>query len=280
MKKEIFKTNKNINKVKIGILSDIHFYDGYNIKILDKVEKQILEEQPNYVLIPGDILDRSNYPYEGVLNFFKNIAKITKVIIILGNHDIYKKAGKRKIVYEMNEEFVNAIKNEKNLYFLEDSTYIENNICFYGFSLPIEHYYKRKEKYEDFVKEVNKLKTKLSKNNYNIILFHSPINIYKYIKNNPNSNLALGDLIISGHMHIGCLPYSITNPINKLFKTNRSIVSPEKELFPNYSQGRVYKIRDGIIYEGLSKLSYSTRALHKLDFIYHKKVKFIEIEKS
>ena len=65
---------------------------------------------------------------------------------------------------------------------------------------------------------------------------------------------------------------------NKVFKTNMSLISPEKTLFPKYSQGRVYKIRDGIIYEGVSKLSISTGPFHKLDWIYHKQVKFIEIE--
>ncbi len=280
MKKEQFYTNKNISKIKIGLLSDIHYYDNYNNNILKKLEKQILDEKPNYLVIAGDLLDKANYKYDGLLEFLKNVAKTCIIIIILGNHDIYIKPNKKKIVYYANKDFINDITSIDNIYLLDDTTYIDNNICFYGFTLPLEHYYSAKENYNDFLKQIDRLKTNLDPNNYNILLLHSPVNIYNYIKNNPNSNLAKTDLILSGHMHNGCLPYWITNIFNKIFKTNMSLISPEKKLFPKFSQGRIYKIKDGIIYEGLSKLSYSTRMLHIFDKIYHKKVLFFEINKE
>ena len=262
MNKEIFTTKKDINKIKIGILADIHIYNGFNYKILDKCEKQINEEHPNYLVIAGDILDRSNYNYQGLLEFLKRIAKNTTIIMVLGNHDTYKRITKNKITEEINTNFIEDIKKEKNIYLLDDTTFIHDNICFYGITLSFNHYYKNREKYNDFLNEISTLKTKLSPNNYNILLIHSPINIYRYIERNPESNLAKTDLIISGHMHNGCIPYTITNPFNKLFKNNRSLISPH------------------IIYEGLVKLSNSSGLFQYLDFIYHRKVKFIEIKKE
>ena len=61
MFKEIFYTKKDIKDTKIAIIADIHYYDDYNNKILDKITKQIIKAKPNYLIIAGDILDRSNY---------------------------------------------------------------------------------------------------------------------------------------------------------------------------------------------------------------------------
>ena len=277
MKKELFTTKKKINKTKIGIIADIHYYEKYRQKILDSLLNQIKEEQPNYFVVAGDILDRANNKYDRLLNFLNDISKICPVIMILGNHDTYRRV-KGKVVEDKCTNFINDISNNKNIYLLEDNNYLDNNINFYGFHFPSFHYYKDKERYGSFIKYLGNIHPKLDDKNYNIVLFHSPINIYKYIERNPDSNLAKADLIISGHMHNGCIPYTITNIFNRLFKTNRSLISPEKTLFPKYSQGRVYKIRDGIIYEGVSKLSVSTGILHRFDCIYHKQVKFIEIE--
>ncbi len=276
MKIEVFKTKKDIRDIKIAILADIHYHPNYSKRILNSVLKQLEEEKPNYLTIVGDILDRSNYDPKGLIDFLKKIDKGIKIIIILGNHDIHYR--KKKLIEYVNEDFINSLKKLDNCYLLRDTCYRDNNICFYGFDLDCEHYYCKKEKYTDFVKKVKVYNPPFNDSEYNILLFHSPVNIYTYIGNNPNSNFAKADLIISGHMHNGVVPYAITNLINKRFKINHSLVSPSRRLFPRYAQGRVYKIKDGIIYEGLSKFSKSSGIFHYFDFIYHKRVKFITIE--
>ncbi len=280
MFKEIFYTKKDIKDTKIAIIADIHYYDDYNNKILDKITKQIIKAKPNYLIIAGDILDRSNYKYQKIIDFINSINKITKIILILGNHDYYKMNEKKKISEGINEEFIRDVKKLDNTYLLRDEKLIIDNICFYGFELPYNHYLKDKESYPSFCNSINNLKTKLEDNYYNITIVHSPVNIYTYINNNPDSNLAKSNLIISGHTHNGCLHYWFTNIINKLFKTNRSLVSPYRFLFPKYAQGRVYKPVDGIIYEALVKLSKSSGFFHLFDFVYHKKIKLITIKKE
>ena len=79
---EIFKTNKNIDDVTIAILADIHYYPKYNKKILENIKKQLLDNKPNYLVVAGDILDKSNYDYTYLLNMFKDIAKYMKIIIL------------------------------------------------------------------------------------------------------------------------------------------------------------------------------------------------------
>ena len=279
IKEEIFYSNKIEKDIKIAIIADIHYYPKYNTKILTNIINQIKTNKPDYLIIAGDILDKSNYEYQGLLEFLKELTKYTKIIMTLGNHDIYYRLKRKKSIEEINNNFINDLASLNKIYLLRDNTFIENKICFYGFDLDYEYYYRKKEKITDFINKVDKLNTKLDSNNYNITIFHSPVNIYEYINKYTDSNLAKSDFIISGHMHNGCLPYCFTNIINKTFKINHSLISPNRHLFPDYSQGRVYKIRDGIIYEGISKLSKSSVLLHKLDFLYHKKVKFITIKR-
>ena len=280
MGKEVYFTKKEINETIIAIIADIHYSPHYNQKILNSIIKQIDTTKPDYLIVAGDILDKSNYDYKELLNFFEKVSKITTIIAILGNHDTYIKGKDGKSIEGVNEDFVNSFKSIKNTYLLRDEKIIFNNICFYGFDLSFYHYIKDKESYPSFCKEIEKLNTTLDPNNYNITLIHSPVNIYEYIKQNPTCNLAKSDLVISGHTHNGVLPYWFTNILNKAFKTNRSLASPYQFLFPKYAQGRVFKPVDGYIYEGLKKLSYSSGILSHFDFIFHKRIKIITIKKE
>lgn len=281
MKKEIFYTKKEIKKTKIAILSDIHYYyPNFNLNIFKKIIKQIKNNNPDYTCICGDILDDSKYENLNMLkSFLEELASLSKVIVILGNHD-QKSGNLEDWNYHKNKTLENMLKSINNLHYLDDDIYQENNVTFYGFNLSYHHYETEDESYETFKKEADKLKCPLKDENYNITLFHSPINIYQYIEKNPLSNLSKSDLILSGHTHNGCIPYFLTNIINKRFKTNSSLVAPNRSFFPKYSQGRVYKIKNGYIYEGVTKLSKSTKLFHYFNFLYPIHVKFIEIKKS
>lgn len=281
MKKEIFYTNKNIKDTKIAIISDIHYYyPHFNLKIFKKIVSQIEKNKPDYTCICGDILDDAKYEnLEELKAFLEELANINKVIVILGNHD-QKSGNLDDWNYHSNEVLEKTLKSVENLHYLNDNTFTENNITFYGFNLSYNHYETENESYETFALEADKLKCPLNDNNFNITLFHSPLNIYKYLKNNSQSKLNKSNLILSGHTHNGCLPYFFTNKINKLFKTNSSLVAPDRSLFPKYSQGRLYKIKDGYIYEGVTKLSKSTEIFHHFNFLFPVHVKFIEIKKT
>lgn len=277
---EIFKTNKNIKELNLAVISDIHYYDNFNQKTFDTIINQIKEKKPDYTCIVGDILDDSSCEnLEKLENFLTTLSNITPIIAVIGNHD--EKTGSMwKWKNKKNEKLLTILKSNKNIRFLEDETYTKDNITFYGFNPSYYYYEKSKEKYEVFEKEANELKSNLPKNTYNITLIHTPINIYTFIKNNPKHFLNNTDLILSGHMHNGCLPSFITKPINKLFKTTRSIIAPKKTLFPKYAQGRVHKIKDGYIYEGITKLANSTKGFHKFNSLYKTQVKFIKIKST
>ena len=277
MHKEIFYTNKDIKDFRLVVFSDIHYHDDYPLKLLNKIVKQTKEAKPDYITILGDILDSTSCTnLDPLKSFLEEIASIAPTIVILGNHD--EKSGYNHHWESLkNNNLIGILKSIKNLHYLEDSNYEINNINFYGFKLSYEHYINN-EHYDSFIDELNDIKPNLNDKNYNITLIHSPINIYRYLEDNPKHNLNKTDLILSGHMHNGVIPFWFSRIINKLFHTNRSLISPNKKFFPNYSQGKIYK-RDGYIYQGLSKLSNSTRILSLFDHFFVKKIMVIEIKK-
>ena len=80
-------------------------------------------------------------------------------------------------------------------------------------------------------------------------------------------------------MHNGCLPFTLSYIINKLFKSSRGLISPTRKIFPKYAQGRIYE-RGGYVYQGIMKLSHSTKFFNYFDFIFQKKVQFITIKQN
>ena len=274
---ETFYTNKNIKEFKIAVISDIHFNDKFKRKIFTKIINQIKENKPNYIAIVGDILDTSRVSnLDDLKDFFIQLSKISTTLAVIGNHD--EKAGSmHNWTYEKNEKLIKLLNSLDNFYYLNDTTFTKDNITFYGFNLSYKHYEIKKESYESFCEEIKDLKCNINENNYNITLFHSPINIYEYVKNNKDSKLNKTDLILSGHMHNGCLPHIIAHPLNRIFKTSRGLISPTRKIFPKSAQGKIYE-RDGYVYQGIMKLSHSTKLFNKFDFLFQKKVQFLTIK--
>ena len=74
----------------------------------------IIENKPDYLIIAGDLLDRSNYKYQDLLKFLEQIAKITILIIVLGNHDYYINNKDKTISNGVNQEFIKKLNNLNN----------------------------------------------------------------------------------------------------------------------------------------------------------------------
>lgn len=278
MHNEIFYTNKDVNDFKIALISDIHYYPEYNQEIFNRLIQQIKKNKADYIAIAGDTLDSSDVALlEKIKIFLQELASICPTFIVKGNHD-EKKGSMHNWTSNKNYEYIKLLNSIDNLHYLDDSSFTINNITFYGFNLSYDYYEVENESYESFCNEVKDMKCHFSDTTYNVTLFHSPINIYPFIKNNKTHDLNKSDLILSGHMHNGCLPFILSHPINKIFKTSRGILSPTREFFPKYAQGRVYE-RDGYIYEGVTKVSHSTKMLHAIDVLFQKNVEFLIVKK-
>jgi len=88
-----YDVSSNINK-KIVVISDIHYYSKYDKKKLDKVIKKIENIKPDFICIPGDIVDEAKVlDLDLFIGWLTNLACICKVVIALGNHELFITKG-------------------------------------------------------------------------------------------------------------------------------------------------------------------------------------------
>ncbi len=243
---KIINTNYNISGnilTKIVLISDIHYHSKQNLKILELVFENIKKINPNFICIPGDIIDEYNVEDEDVLiRWLKKLTKISIVIMSLGNHEYYFK--KSDGIFKLNKNLLNKISKINNLYFLDGTNVTIGNINFIGLTLPIE-YYMYGEKSSDFKEQLKLIK--FDEKYYNVLLCHSPVNINKEnIPENLNINL-----VLCGHMHGGIMPMFL----RKIVK-NRGLIDPRMRLFPKNVYGHL-KINktDVIITSGITVIS-------------------------
>lgn len=265
-------TNKKYNikgstNTNIVLISDVHYYNIDDIKYLNKVLKKIEKLKPQYICIPGDLIDECNiYNEDQLINWLIRLSNIAKTIISIGNHEYY--VSRKKRIYGFNKELFYKIKKLDNIYLLDNESVIFDEINFIGLTLPNDYYYKYGENDSNFYTYIETVKA--NKKYYNILLCHSPINMCnKEVINKLNV-----DLILCGHMHGGLMP-KIFRPIIK----KRGLVSPLKTLFPNNVYGNI-KINNTniIITSGITIIS-NLNPFRKLKKIFSGEIVNIKIYK-
>ena len=269
--KYIINKDKNID-IKIVHISDIHFAHKYKIKRLDMIKDKIKTIKPDYICITGDIVDThdaiydTNYPK--LKQFIKDLSKIGKVIISIGNHEYIKKQKKEYIKTE-DIEWLKKLKTDK-IIILDNEIYEENDIAFIGYNPDYEYYYTHKEKQPGkHNKKLEELINK-TKNNYKILLIHTPTLIlrkdnYKNIK-----KIDKISLILSGHTHGGMIPSFIPGHFG--------IISPTREIFPKNIRGiKTINKTIIIINSGIMKLSRKSK-ITSINDIYGSNIIKIDIK--
>ena len=223
----------NLDK-RITLISDLHFLSDKDLDRLNCILENIEKQSPNYICITGDILDKSKvFNEDTLIDWLKNLSKIAKVIVSLGNHEFY--IDKKQKMFGLNETLIKKIANIDNLYLLDNKNIIIDNINFIGLTVPMNLYYK-KSTINDINELLNKLKT--SNKCLNILLCHSPefVSTESVLK---DRNI---DLILCGHMHGGAVPTFL----RKIFGY-RGIISPSRKLFPKYAYGKIKINKTSII---------------------------------
>lgn len=209
--KYTFKTinleSKKIKKnIKLIHLSDLHLF-GYNSKKkFEKIFLKAIKLNPDYFVITGDLFDK---PGKIPLNTLEITKKYNlPIIYVHGNHDLLY--GEKKVLQLLNFGKIINLDSKKIIF-------SKHNISFTGVRYKLE---------KDFLfSELNKIK--LNQKNYNILLYHEPIDI-------PVAENKKFDLMLSGHTHGGqAFPITlivkiIYKYINGLytFKNMNLIVSP------------------------------------------------------
>ena len=221
---------------KIVYLSDIHYGNAIDKKILNEQVKKINEEEPDILILGGDIVDEGTTILElyQVFSALSNIKTKYGTYFIYGNHEVFE----NKEFTKSELEFV--IENH-NIIILSDATYMINNeITLIGRNDAAFARTANREISEKLIKGLNK-------ENFLIMLDHQPIDLEK--------NATLGyDLQLSGHTHGGQLfPIGI---IDKLFKINEM----------NYGYKKIDDFQ-AIVSSGMSGWAYPIRTQKHSEYV-------------
>lgn len=172
------KTWQGRDSLRIVAISDLHL--GYSIgkKEFDKWVDLINSENPDIILIAGDIIDNSSRPlYEDdFIGSFKRLKSTYGIYSCLGNHEYISGLSE-------SLEFI----NKTGVHLLRDSS-VEIDSCFYVIG--------RDDRSNTNRKTLEELVQNLDKTKPIIVLDHQPYNLEQTESNGI-------DIQISGHTHQG-----------------------------------------------------------------------------
>lgn len=193
---------------KIAHISDLHNKDWKG-----ELEKLVESENPDIIVITGDVVDSSDRYYSKSVEFAENAVKIAPVYFVNGNHEAYmndygtlEKALIKAGVNIINDKSVFIEKNgaKINLAGIADPSFKEDSDAWYAMDYIIS------EKIKSLVKE----------DCYNIVLSHRPEYFDVYAETEAN-------LILCGHAHGGQVRIPFVG----------GVIAPGQGFFPEYTEG-------------------------------------------
>ena len=238
-------THTFLHSLCFAIVSDLHGDDPTPVLTL------LRQENPDYILMPGDIfegLDRPNIEKnENGFRLMKEAATIAPCFYSIGNHENggtgswkpgwKKKRGKERPVCEENRRRI----AECGVTILEDTFVLKNGIAFGGLSSghSRDEHAPRLDWLEDFC----------SVEAPHVLLCHHPEYYKTYLRNLPL------DLIVSGHAHGGQW---------RIF--GRGVFAPCQGIFPKYTKG----VHDNrlVISAGLHKSHHIPRIFNPPEVVF------------
>ncbi|MCB2342614.1 metallophosphoesterase [Clostridium estertheticum] len=230
------KSNKiqtSFNDFKILQLSDLHSKDfgNHNYKLIEKINS----ENPDIVVMTGDMINTSDTDFEVFINLAEQVSKNHVTYYIVGNHEenltddklksLTNKLGRigisvldnKKVTITKGKDSINLYGLWFNLRYYKDANYYNEKELFFG------------------VGQNKTLLGNLDSNLYNILLTHNPLYFDTY------SSWG-ADLTLAGHIHGGMIRIPFVG----------GLFSPERRLFPKYDAGK-YQIngKELIVNRGL-----------------------------
>ena len=205
------KIPEEFNNYKIIQISDFH--NTTLKKLSSDLLKEIKEQEPNIIVITGDLIDSRKTDVNIAIKFLKEIKDVAPIYYVTGNHES-RLSEYKKLKEEMNNLGINVLENQAieiqkndallNLIGVDDPSFTN----------------------EIGVEDGEILRTEISSLNYNkdiytILLSHRPELFDTYVSENIN-------LIFSGHAHGGQIRIPFVG----------GIVAPNQGVFPKYTSGK------------------------------------------
>ena len=262
--------------LKIALLSDIHFSSREQLYKLEGIVSNLKESGVDYICIPGDTID-----YLDLMNdkdlvnaltvFFIDLTRICPVIVSMGNHDtmVFDESINAKKKIDTLLAFWNKI---NGLYVLNNASIAFDNINFIGITQDSSISSNDFDAVaNDTMEKLQKFSGLISEDKLNCLLLHNPT-VFES-KKIPEDLFGI-DLVLSGHMHNGCIPMGF----DKALKTHRGIIYPSKKLFPKLARGMVrFKKFNLIISKGVTTFSKTSGIFQIFNFLFPQNIDYVDI---
>jgi predicted MPP superfamily phosphohydrolase len=232
---------------KILQLSDLHSksFGDSNSKLI----KKITSENPDIIVITGDMVSADDTDFEVFTDLAKEISQQYNTYYIVGNHEQSLSMSKqKKLTDKLTEIGVKVLDNEK-----ATITRDGESINLYGLWFNLRYYKDSSNEYTKDVffgeEQIQTILGDLDTNSYNILLTHNPLYADTY------SSWG-ADLTLSGHIHGGIIRIPFVG----------GLLSPERKFFPKYDGG-MYQVGDKllIVNRGLGNGGFGIRIFNQAD---------------
>lgn len=241
---------------RIVFLSDLHnhVYGRQN----DILFQAVKEEHPDLILIGGDMLvGKENVRYQEAQDFVSRLSKICPVFYANGNHE--QRIKENPETYSLRYEDYREKLRAHGIHFLENEScnvlLRERNLRISGLELPLQ-VNKKFRKAHVSANDVSRCLGEECGENastdcYHILLAHNP----SYMKAYKDWG---ADLILSGHLHGGCVRLPGIG----------GIITPQAFLFPQYSGEMTVEGKQTIIVsKGLGTHTFNVRLFNPAEVI-------------
>lgn len=280
MKKMIYTSDKVKRDIHVALLSDIHYREGFDNGFLIREREEIYRNTPEYLFILGDMINDTGYDVKvmkEIRDYIASLAKKTRVIAVLGNHDTMTLTPVTWID-AYNEEYVGMLRDIDGFTLLENSYYSDESFNVFGSRFEGSFYEDRFEPEEEYLDSINRYLSFEESDRLNIVLDHSPYRIFdKKVFDQIRSKDYI-DLVISGHFHNGGVP----SYIDFFLPGNFGFISPYLQKFPPHARG-IMKINEhttGVIASPVTTFSGSRGLLYRLNPLYPPRKQELIIKKA
>ncbi len=222
------KIPDSFDNLTILHLSDLHSkeFGDNNANLISLID----DIKPDIIMMTGDMVNSKDTNFDIFLNLAEKIGKKYECYYIVGNHELdLSKNYYNEIANALKSYGIKILDNEK-IEIVRDNQKINLYGMWYDFT-----YYKKNSVLP--VEEINKFIGTDDDNKFDLLLTHDPKHFDAYYSWG-------ADLVLSGHIHGGMVRLPIVGPV----------FSPERVLFPKYSQGE-YNIEGSamIVSRGLGR---------------------------
>ncbi len=203
------------NGYKIAHISDYH--NTKNKFLNDAVILSLKEEQPNIIVLTGDLVDCRKTDIEKGIDFVSEIIEIAPVYYVTGNHECNISIDSQSAFDNMNSNLktlgVEVLRGDSSVVTLPN----KERINVFGIDDPYFHCGNAGQVAQATEKLCSSLE--VNSKDFNILLAHHPEQLEIYSKYK-------FDLVYSGHAHGGQ---------GRLFGVG--LIAPDQGFFPKYTSG-------------------------------------------